>query len=173
MIPLYFTFGTDERYPYGIHDYVIVIGKDTHDCIETFRKKHPDRPGSDAYNAADSYTKEQWNEIKDQYYNGVKPVEILVSDTVYGEKPASYEPIWFFVPKMSRLICIQDGSDSKIWCTSYHLGYNIAKDTETWLPVTDVMAQYYDCLADMIPDVLGTLYDDMFMEVQILRGEAF
>ena len=77
--PFYFTFGTDERYPYSIHDLVVVYAADKSQAIQLFRAVHPDRErNSGVYNAAACYSQEQvdgmpeWNTY---YPNG--PVETI------------------------------------------------------------------------------------------------
>lgn len=73
----YFTFGSDERYPYGPNDYVEVEAENGTDACELFRVIHPNRPGSDCLNCAFIYSEDTFNKFRDKYYNGIEPVEII------------------------------------------------------------------------------------------------
>lgn len=180
---LYFTFGSDPQYPYTRDDYVIAIGTDDHDCIKAFRKKHPNRPGSDAVNAASWYNTDKWGEISEKYYKDTAPKEILVSDTVYGTKPAGFDPIWFFVPATNSIICLQEGGSNNlrredINKNNYvdYIDYSIYSLDDGCIErydggnllLTRMVQEKYECLADAIPDILDMACDDMFLNVQIL-----
>lgn len=74
--PYYFTFGSDEQYPFP-NRYMVVYAVEEHEAVQIFMKHHPNRPGSDAYNAAFCYSQSKWEkEIKD-YYKNEEPAEIL------------------------------------------------------------------------------------------------
>lgn len=71
----YFTFGSDERYPFQ-STYLVVIADSRHEAIEKFRKKYPDRnPG--VYNAAFSYSAVEWVKKCQKYYQDVLPADII------------------------------------------------------------------------------------------------
>lgn len=169
---IYFTFGTDPKFPYGIDDYVIVIGSSRKDCIETFKKKYPGKP-EHVINCSDYYTTSQWNKSTGRHYNGRRPAELLISDTAYGIKPAGFDPLWFFVPGKNSLIYLRADSEdgmNYLDCTCYHLeGSDISENGGNQVPLVCNIHKGYDCLADSIPDVLTHIYDDMFIEVQILK----
>lgn len=179
----YFTFGSDPAYPYGRDDYVIAIGTDRHDCINAFRKKYPNRPGSDAVNCADIYSATKWEEVSKKYYNGVTPREILVSDIVYGCKPEGFDDIWFFVPEKQNIVYLQEGSGDNLLpedkeagnvdyleITSFVLDCGEVNEDDGGEFLLPYMVQeHYGCLADSIPDVLDFLYGDMFLNAQILK----
>ena len=183
MIVLYFTFGSDPAFPYGRNDYLIAIGKDMRDCIDTYKKAYPNRPGSESLNCADYYTAAEWKETGDRYYKNIRyPKEILVSDTVYGNKPAGFDPIWFFVPAMSSIIYLQEGSgdnltpeDEKDGNVDY-LDYTVFAMSEGEINEEDggelllpyMVQEHYKCLADAIPDILDFHYCKMFLNAQIL-----
>lgn len=186
MERLYFTFGSDPAYPYGRDAFVVAIGRDRNDCIEAFKKKHPNRPGSDAYNAADSYTAKEWDKVSEEHYKDTKLTELIVSDTVYGSKPEGFEPLWIFVPKKNAVVFIQEGSGDNLSeddleagmkdyldCTGYTLENGFVKESDGGDLMLSYMVQdFYSCLADAIPDVMEFLYEDMFMDAVILCSEA-
>lgn len=179
----YFTFGSDPAYPYERNEYVMVLGKDRADCIEAYRKKHPNRPGSEAFNAADCYPAEEWEKLKTRYYPGKEPAEILVSEKVYGQKPEGFEPIWFMVPEGGDLIFLQEGDGSGLSkddiesgmqdyldCTIYNLAYGeIDEKDGGQIMFPYLIREKYGCLADTIPAVMDFFYDNLTEEVQILR----
>jgi hypothetical protein len=71
----YFTFGSDERYPYGRNDFVEVIAPSEHLACELFQAFHPNRPGSDLINCAGIYSKETFDGFRDKHYPNRKPIE--------------------------------------------------------------------------------------------------
>lgn len=80
MYRLYFTFGSDPAYPYGRGDYVVVIGSGRPDCLGTFKKAFPNRPGSGSLNCADYYDPEKWESIAREYYPDTRPKAVLMSE---------------------------------------------------------------------------------------------
>lgn len=186
MEKFYFTFGSDPAYPYERDDYVIALGLNKKDCIEAYRKKHPNRPGSDAVNCASFYTEGEWAGIEDQYYKNVQPKEVIVSDNAYGCKPEGFSPIWFYVPANNQLVYLQEGSGDNLLkedldngykdyvdITAYELADGTPEETDGGQLMFEYMVQgHYKCLADSIPDVLDFLYDSPYLEAQILRGAS-
>ena len=77
MAKYFFTFGSDERFPYGREDYVMVYAENAHIAALKFKNVHPNRPGSPFLNCADIYSEENFNSFRDKYYLGVKPREII------------------------------------------------------------------------------------------------
>ena len=73
----YFTFGSDEKYPYGRNDYVLVQAENLQQAIHLFQAVHPNRPDSIFVNCAFFYEEEQFNEFREKYYKDVLPVEII------------------------------------------------------------------------------------------------
>ena len=55
----YFTYGTDERYPYQL-GWTRVIAPSYEAAIAAFRAYHPNRSGSDLINCASIYTERQF-----------------------------------------------------------------------------------------------------------------
>lgn len=169
MIRTYFTFGSDERYPFGINDYVAVLGEDIHDCIAAFKTVFPNRPGSDSINCAFYYSEDKWNDVKDTYYKNVQPARVLVSDKAYGCKPKNFEPLQLYVPTKNAIVFIEAGNsyiDYKIlWlkhgCMPDQGGYQIAcKPFEEG-----------QCLVDLIPKVFDFIWSDPFLSAVILQPE--
>ena len=73
----FFTFGSDEKYPFKSTEFVMVVADTEHEACEKFTAKYPKRIGSDCVNCAFVYTKEQFKNVWEKYYNGVRPAEIL------------------------------------------------------------------------------------------------
>ena len=74
----YFTFGSDENYPYGRDDYVMVEAGDFTEAVNLFRAVHPDRDNG-CVNCAFWYSEEEWNGDggTSRYYKGIEPVETI------------------------------------------------------------------------------------------------
>lgn len=183
MERLYFTFGTDPQFPYGIHDYVLVLGKDRQDCINAFKKKHPNRPGFDSINCADYYSPKLWEEQSEKYYKGKEPIEIIISDAVYGGRPEGFDPLWIFVPSKGELLYLQEGTGDNITpddveegnidyldYTAFSLEDGEVDETDGGELLLPYMVQeHYTCLTDAVPDILEFAYDNMFLEARILE----
>lgn len=183
MEKLYFTFGSDPQYPYGRDAYVMAIGTDVKDCIEAYRKKHPNRAGSDAINCADYYTEKEWKSVIETYYKNTTRAELIVSDAVYGQKPDGYDPIWFYVPFQDVLIYLQEGSGDNLSKEDIEVGNvayldytvfdvkdgEITEDDGGELLLSQSVQERYDCLADAIPDILEFAYNNMVLDAMILK----
>ena len=82
MNKYYFTFGSDERYPFQ-NGHLIVEANDINDAIKCFQKHYPNRPNSDTINCAFYYSEKQWsNVLKRGFHIGEKPKEILVANII-------------------------------------------------------------------------------------------
>lgn len=79
MNKYYFTFGSDEQFPYGQNEYVVVKAPDLVSAHRLFQMIHPNpRIGHENLsNCAFAYSEERFNEFKDKYYKGVEPSEII------------------------------------------------------------------------------------------------
>ena len=73
----YFTFGSDERFPYGRDDFVMVEANNIHEACAIFRAVHPNRPGSDCLNCASIYTYDEFNKFRDICYPHREPIEMI------------------------------------------------------------------------------------------------
>lgn len=183
MERLYFTFGSDPQFPFGMDDYIVVLGTDKRDCIGTFKKKHPNRPGSDCINCADYYTPAEWAEHTKKYYKGVEPKEIIISETTYGIKPKDFDPIWFAIPSKNEIIFLQPGSGDNLTREDREDGYVDYLDFTSFtldhaevnecdggmLLLEEYVSDKYTCLADTIPDILDIAYDDPYLDAQIIN----
>ena len=78
MINFYFTFGANPEYPFGMEDYVKVTAPDLGEAVKLFQEHHPNRPGSNLVNCAFWYTENEFKNMRDKYYNGKEPAEVLV-----------------------------------------------------------------------------------------------
>ncbi len=186
MEKLYFTFGSDPRFPYQRGDYVVAVGKDRHDCVETYRKRHPDRPGSECVNCADMYTAAEWEKNASGKDMALK--EVIVSDTAYGVKPEGFDPIWLFVPEKHAIVYLQKGAENGLtpWeaekgnkdyitISRYHIGEKImdepdliTHDGNTRMLLACEAKDRYGCMADAVPDVMDYLYKDFCIGAQML-----
>lgn len=172
---LYFTFGTDPQFDYGINDYVLVIGTDVKDCIEAFRREHPNRPGSDVLNCADYYKPEDWDRVGKAYYDKKDPSEIIVSASAYGSKPAGFDPFWLFIPGYDDLLFLQRDQENHIRITSFSFDLfngemDVSRKDKFILPRRTI--DNYGCLTDAVPDILKFIYQDMFLNAHILKKEG-
>lgn len=77
MENIYFTFGTDPRFPFGQNDYVVVRCDDIDTACDLFNAVHPKRPGSNAVNCAFIYHEDVWERHCKQHYKGREPVETI------------------------------------------------------------------------------------------------
>ena len=77
MTKTYFTFGSDPLYPYGQRDYVEVQAENIDQACELFQATHPNRPGSKYINCAFIYHEEEFRTIRDRFYGGRPPVEVI------------------------------------------------------------------------------------------------
>lgn len=59
MQRFYFTYGTDERFPF-YRGWTEVVAPDKETACAVFRCYHPNRPGSDALNCAWIYSEEEF-----------------------------------------------------------------------------------------------------------------
>lgn len=84
MEPFYFTFGSDKNYPFP-NRYMIVYAINKHEAIKIFKKYHPNRPGSNAYNASFCYLQVEWEESAKMYYENEEPAEILKMPTLLAD----------------------------------------------------------------------------------------
>ena len=56
----YFTFGTDEKYPYT-GGWVLVYATNIHQANRLFKRKYPNRAGSQCMNCADVYSEKEFD----------------------------------------------------------------------------------------------------------------
>ena len=80
----YFTFGSDNKFPFGFKEYIKIIAENIFDAQLTFQQNHPNRPGSELLNYAFDYTEEAWKRMNmcAEYYDNKEPSEILISDKI-------------------------------------------------------------------------------------------
>lgn len=187
MKKMYFTFGSDPRYPHGRGDYMVVMGQTQKDCIDTYQKKYPPRdPESHIINCADYYNQAQWDKLKNDYFKGVEPKEVLISDTLYGEKEEGFAPIWLWVPEKSVLLYMQEGTGDNLLPEDEKEGYvdyidytcfdvdcgDIGEGDGGQMMTTYHVQGHYGCLADAIPDILDFAFDDASLDAQILKQKG-
>ena len=76
MANFYFTFGSDERFPFGRNDYVMVQATNGEHACDRFRERHPNRPGSRLLNCSFIYSETEFSKFRDRLYP-YPPVEII------------------------------------------------------------------------------------------------
>ncbi len=74
----YFTFGTDPLFPYGYHDYVLIMCSNEGEACKLFNALHPKRTGSNVMNCAFMYNEAQWEKGVKQHYVGRDPIEQII-----------------------------------------------------------------------------------------------
>ena len=81
MENFYFTFGSDDGYPYGADEYVMVKANNLNEAISLFKTVHPNR-NNGCVNCAFWYSEEQWNggNGTSRYYKGIDPVEVISTE---------------------------------------------------------------------------------------------
>lgn len=75
MERFYFTFGSDQGFPYQ-NTYLIVLAETKSDAVRKFRAKYPDRH-KNTINCAFVYSQEQWEGSFNQKYYPEEPAEII------------------------------------------------------------------------------------------------
>lgn len=75
MVRVFFTFGSDERFPFGQNDFVEVDGETEEQCIDLYNVVHPPRDGM--CNCAFHYPEKQFIPVYRKYYRFERPVEII------------------------------------------------------------------------------------------------
>lgn len=180
-----FTFGSDEAYDYDRGQYVEAWGRSAQDAFEAFRLAHPNRTGSDLLNCASSYRPDFWGPVKEKFYRDVQPVQTLVSENMYGNKPAGWHTLWVHVPEEHDILCIQQGprgseiagdleEDGYMDYVAYQVTHMDSACADMYeqgsgtVPLQNMVCERYACLADAIPDVLADLYDDPGKKAVIL-----
>lgn len=75
----YFTFGTSEKFPFGIDEYVVVYASSIINAEKVFMEKYPsDNPLF--VNCAFVYEENEWITIKEKYYKDILPSMILSTE---------------------------------------------------------------------------------------------
>lgn len=169
MEKLCFTFGSDENFPFGRGDYVVIYGLSAKDCTDTFKEHYPNRLGSDCLNCADYYKRHEWDEAK-EYYKGTQPAKVLVSASLYGCRPKRFDPLWLVLPETKEILYMGGAkTDDGGTCISYTLfemirrhggkGQQCGIDRELDGNMV-IEPGKYDCMADVVPDLLSEVYNE-------------
>lgn len=90
----YFTFGTDEKYPFQ-GGWVKVFASSKAEAIITFRKHYPNRANSNCYNACDCYASDYF-ENTNMFKNG--NLGAFCHKVLYDEKANNYEVMYMAKP---------------------------------------------------------------------------
>ena len=178
MNKFYFTFGSDENYPYQ-NTYLIVVALTLKKAIEVFQKKYPNRQ-SGAVNCAFWYTEKEWDQQVSLCYEGVEPADVIWADECWGPKPEGFRELYLFIPDDRKIILVQSGDGDledddfdkgyvdSVSYTMYDMEMELTDEDggDMLLPVD--LADAYSCLADCIPDLLHFIFGDPFKECRIL-----
>lgn len=184
MLEVFYTFGSDEAFPFGRDQYVKVIGKDMKDCNDTFRKHFPPRDEAGTLNCSDYYTRDWWEKLGHSF-GDVEPVKTFVSDAAYGIRKKGFDGIWAYCPEKEALIFIQEGSGDNldeadreegfvdyIDYTSYDVDFiaGTIEDADGGMVMSRQYVQdRYGCLTDALPDVLDDMYGSCTLGAVILK----
>lgn len=77
MPKFYFTFGSDDHFPYEFHEYVEIEARDENEAREVFRVIWPNREDSPFLNCASVYDEHYWKSVSEKYYKNVKPAAVV------------------------------------------------------------------------------------------------
>lgn len=110
----YFTFGSDERFPFQ-NTFLVVDDIGRTQAIATFRMRYPNRPGSDCYNASECYSETEWAAIH--------------GEALYGKVPAS----------LIKGISVEEGTLRKVLLTS---GEEILALLITDIPISEISRHF-------------------------------
>lgn len=69
----YFTFGSDEHFPFQ-NGYIVIQADTKTDALKTFQSHYPNREGSDSYNYSFMYEEQEFNEKLKNCYSGPKKI---------------------------------------------------------------------------------------------------
>ncbi len=97
----YFTFGSNEKYPYQ-NTYIAIIALNYADAIIAFKERYAD-VNDDYINCSNYYNEEQWKEIK-EYYRNIEPAEVIWTEGSLGHKPEGFNDLYIYVPDMKQII---------------------------------------------------------------------
>lgn len=179
----YFTFGSDEKFPYQ-NTYIIVVSSNYNDAIEEFRKKYPDlNPEEKCLNCSDIYSEKEWSkESKKNHLNG--PAEIIYTDGCFIQKSKEYEgydDLFIFVPETKQIIHIAEGTGDNllqeyinegfvdyIIYEQYVLKSDIPKINREKILLKKSFREIYECTSDCIQDVLEIAYGNSYLDSIIL-----
>lgn len=178
MKKTYFSFGSDEKFPYQ-NTYLIVVSNDLESAFNAFREKYPDiHP--DCLNCAFYYTEDQWKKACPNNNCG-DPAEVIFADDCYGKKPEGFDDLFLYVPEKKQLIMISEGTGENLLKEDLKEGYvdylyYEQYALESGLPEEDggmyllkqLVQEKYRCRADCIPEIMEEAYDDIFAECRIL-----
>lgn len=90
MSKFYFSYGTSKTFPYR-NGWTTVIATDMNDAAATFKKHHPNLPGTNCLNCSFVYTAESFEKTEmflNQDNFGAGEHEVLISDNI---------PLWMIV----------------------------------------------------------------------------
>lgn len=73
MSKFYFTFGCDNNFPYGFHEYVEIEARNEDEARAVFQAIWPNRDGSPFLNCASVYDEKYWKQVSEKYYKNVEP----------------------------------------------------------------------------------------------------
>ena len=78
MKKFFFTFGSDDKFPFSKDDYVVVIAPTTAEAQKIFDKEYPPRiEGLGISNCAFIYDEGDFEHFRGKYYNGKAPIRTL------------------------------------------------------------------------------------------------
>lgn len=101
----FFTFGSDEKFPFGRNDYVKVIAENRLQAVKLFQTFFPNRAGSDCVNCADYYNANEWYaRVYPNYYKGTEPIVALDSTQAISYRDNKDKPQTLFMAFADKTI---------------------------------------------------------------------
>lgn len=178
MEKYYFTFGSWKRFPYQ-NTYLIIIASGFDDAVSSFRERYPDIHKG-CLNCSFWYDSNQWKTVGESY-KGMKPAEIIWTETCFGNKPSGYDDLFIFVSESKQIIRIAEGTGDNllpedinngfidyIYYEQYELSDNMPVVDGGQVMLKEMFRKKYRCTADCIPEILGMAYGNNMMDCTIL-----
>lgn len=142
MQKYYFTFGSDEKFPYQ-NGFIEVRAESYVDAVRVFRDNVPDRT-KDVLNCSDVYDQEQWKKVLEHgHYRGEKPKAVFKSEYALKEERLSVlfaNAIGMYAEEMLP----READSTRFWRkTLENLGTSVAELYELGIDVDDMMNVCY------------------------------
>lgn len=180
MEKYYFTFGSDEGFPFQ-NTYIVIIASSYRDAVNYFQSKYPNR-ASHCMNCSDCYNEKEWENTR-KYYKSIAPEKIFWTETCYGKRPEGYDDIYIFVPEKKEIIRISEGTGDLlpedkeeeyidyVDYEQYRFEDGIKKKNSRRgrrVLLKEPFQEKFCCTAECIPEVLYGAYGNYFVNCMIL-----
>lgn len=116
----YFTFGSDERFPYQ-NTYIIIDAPNRTKAHKAFREKFPDRT-ENIYNYSCCYEEKEWEEHGSTYYPH-EPAETIIVEATFKDDVEMVTDLWKTYDGIRRVANRDTGNHLDETLTKYHNKY--------------------------------------------------